>query len=373
MKKIINWLGSWFFPKNDADVEREIDSLNISNIHYVSIAVGIVQLVSIIVFFFTNRADIGSSEALGGIVRVGLSVVMCTLAFFVSGVIMKYKDSFNDHRFAIKLFIGSYIVMLVLWGMYASIHTYMRNEQILTFYTVELIVVLLVKLHPMFTSTVILISYFFYYLVLNYGLIPGMINPYNYAMLAVLSAVGAVMNYRITARYIAEKNKANQLNDSLEIIANHDSITRLQNRYALNQRVPEYVGREICVAMGDLNHFKTVNDTYGHQAGDDLLKAFSDILLRHLPKETAYRYGGDEFLIVMQGDDLEGFRATLERVSDEFAEKHDQGRGIGLGCSFGCVQARPESPTDFFDMLLQADRELYQEKSKLKSNRINEE
>ena len=151
----------------------------------------------------------------------------------------------------------------------------------------------------------------------------------------------------------------------MEIIANHDSITRLQNRYALNQHVPDYVGVDICIAMGDINSFKAVNDTYGHRVGDDALKLFADILLEVFSRESVYRYGGDEFLIIESGIKLTDFHDKLKTVNNLFSSVKIEGVEMGLGCSFGCVEACPKDSMDFFDHLTQADKKLYDEKIKL--------
>jgi diguanylate cyclase (GGDEF)-like protein len=279
---------------------------------------------------------------------------------------MKKPDIIKTHPNSVRGVIDCFMSLLIIWSIYASINSYINNQQLLTFYTVELLVVLFVKLHPAFTTALILGSYTLNFLILNFGIKSGFINPYNYAMLALLSAAGAIINYRLTINYISEKNKANMLNKSLEIIANHDSTTRLQNRYALNQRIPDYLDRDICVAMGDINNFKMVNDTFGHTAGDDVLKAFSDILLDHFPKESIFRYGGDEFLIIEYGSNISAIQARLKSANEAFASAQITDVSITLSCSFGCVTAHPKNPQDLFDVLSQADQLLYKEKEKSK-------
>lgn len=366
MKKITDFLKSYIFPKTDKETKREIITSNIRSIHYVSLVVGIIQLVSIIVFFIAN-GGFGNSDATEALIRVGLSVLLCLCGFIVSGVIMKKPGIIKNHPNAVRSVIDCFMTLLIIWSIYASVNSYINNQQILTFYTVELLVVLFVKLHPAFTSTLILGSYLANYLILNFGIKEGLINPYNYTMLALLSVAGAIINYRLTINYISEKNKANILNKSLEIIANHDSTTRLQNRYALNQRIPDYLDRDICAAMGDINNFKLVNDTYGHTAGDDVLKAFSDILLKHFPQDSIFRYGGDEFLIIEDGIDTESIQKKLKMVNEAFASVQIAKIKTKLSCSFGCVTAHPQKPQDLFIVLSQADQLLYKEKEKAKT------
>lgn len=369
MKNFTGWIKSWLISKPDEETKSEIDTLNTRNIHYVSLIIGLIQLLSLGIYFVANFSDIDDSDAIGVILRVGLSIVLCAIGFLISGRLLKSPDSIRRHPQAVRIFIGSFIVLLIIWSMFVSAYNYVNYQQLLTFYTVELMAVLFVKLHPVFTAATILGSYILNYLILNFCLIPGLINPYNYMMLALISAAGSILNYRLTVNYISQKNKANLLNDSLEVIANHDSITRLQNRYALNQHVPDYVDRDICIAMGDINRFKSVNDTYGHQVGDDVLKAFADILLEFFDDASVYRYGGDEFLIVYQNSDCGAFHEKLTKVNERFASVQIGELTLELGCSFGSLSAHAKDPMDFFRLLTQADQRLYEEKERLNIKR----
>lgn len=369
MKKRTEWIKDWLFPAMSKETKNEIDSLNVKNIHYVSLVVGVVQLISLIIFFIINHNRITESEVIGAAIRVGLSVFLCLLGYFIAGSLMKRPDAVQQHPMGVKVFIGGFVILLIIWSMYVSVWNYINHQQLLTFYTVGLILVLFVKLHPAFTTTVIFGSYILNYLILNFGFEEGVINPYNYLMFAALSVVGAIMNYRLTVGYISEKNKANLLNDSLEIIANHDSITRLQNRYALNQHVPDYLGNDICIAMGDINSFKAVNDTYGHHVGDDVLKGFAGILVEVFPADSVFRFGGDEFLIIEKNNDLDGLNAKLREVNERFSKLKISAVESKLGCCFGCVTACPKDPAEFFEYLTKADQLLYLEKQKINAKR----
>lgn len=369
MKRCSEWLKDWFLPKTGIDTKYEIHTLNIKNIYYVSMVVGIVQTLSLAVFMIINIGNLGDGDAIGGIIRVGLCIILCVVGFIISGRLLNHPSTIKNHMKATKAFIGGFIILLIIWSMFVSVANYVNHQQLLTFYTVELVTVLFVKLHPLFATATILGSYIINYLILNLGFGQGNMNLYNYMMLAAISAAGAVANYRLTVNYISEKNKANLLNASLELIANHDSITRLQNRYALNQRVPEYLGRDLCIAMGDINNFKGVNDTYGHLIGDDVLKMFSDILLDTFSEDNVYRFGGDEFLIVEINGDNDALREKLSRVNDSFSKMSIAGVESRLGCSFGYVTCCPKEPSEFFEYLTQADKLLYLEKEKIRAKR----
>ena len=134
------------------------------------------------------------------------------------------------------------------------------------------------------------------------------------------------------------------------------------NRYAFNQKTSGYIDTDICLVMMDINKFKTTNDTFGHQTGDDVLKIFSDLLLRYFSKDEVYRYGGDEFLAVCPGVDMESIKRKMTLLNEEFSKTLIDGIDIGLSCSYGCECGHPANLEEFLDMLTSADNMLYRNK-----------
>ena len=359
MKKTWNRFTTWLFAPTGRDVDREVDMINNTNIYYISLIVGIVQLISLSIFVIINFNSLGKEENFKPFINVSLSIVLCAVGFIISRIIRKNEDLYDTHRIAVKAFFIIFVILLVVWGMFASVRTFINGAQMLTFYTVELLVVLLIKFKPALTAAIILGSYTVFYCVLEFFIKSGQLNFYNYCMLAALSVTGAVMNYRLTVNYIEEKNKANCLNDSLEIIANHDSMTRLKNRYALNQVIPEYYDTDVCLAMGDVDRFKKINDKYGHRMGDEVLITFAEILEKYFDHEELYRYGGDEFLILTRGNDCGGLSKKLSVLNEELGKAKIDGKDMKLSCSFGCDSGCPHDLTEFFDIIMRADKKLY--------------
>ncbi len=107
---------------------------------------------------------------------------------------------------------------------------------------------------------------------------------------------------------------------SAELQASTDLLTALCNRRTAEERLHNlHVARlPYAVALLDLDHFKTINDTYGHEAGDRALRLFATVLPDGLRDEdTAARWGGEEFLLVLPGATVEHARAVVERVRAE--------------------------------------------------------
>lgn len=113
----------------------------------------------------------------------------------------------------------------------------------------------------------------------------------------------------------------NEANKKLEVFANTDSLTSLFNRRAFIESLDKEIKRNLrgggnfCFAIMDLDHFKQVNDTYGHQVGDEALMVFSQILSNQCRStDVAGRWGGEEFVVLLAETDLKGAVVFLERI-----------------------------------------------------------
>jgi len=127
-----------------------------------------------------------------------------------------------------------------------------------------------------------------------------------------------------------------------------DALTNTFNRRYLDQtlerefqRSERYEQPLSCIIL-DLDRFKQVNDTYGHQAGDEVLRVTSELLLQNARGvDQVMRYGGDEFLILLPGTDLEGARALSERLRCELAQREFEAKEqtFSMTASFGLAAA----------------------------------
>ena len=158
---------------------------------------------------------------------------------------------------------------------------------------------------------------------------------------------------------------------SLEMarLSNTDALTGLYNRRYFNSALDrewKRSGREnskISVILFDIDHFKNINDTYGHQAGDEYLKQTAEILTSVFRREsdTVARYGGEEFIILLPGTDAEhAFRLATDTVAKISAKVLDhQGRKIGTTISAGTHSTIPDFKTRPDFIIFGADKALY--------------
>jgi two-component system, cell cycle response regulator len=183
------------------------------------------------------------------------------------------------------------------------------------------------------------------------------------ALLAQQRALQEQLEMRVAER-TAELQRANEAHAEL---ATHDELTGLYNRrglFELAQREfarARRTGRGLALVMADLDHFKEVNDRYGHLAGDEVLKrcAAAHAKLARA-SDLCGRFGGEEFLLLAPETDLEGAIALAERVRQSLREM-DEG-GIAVTASFGVTVMR-DSDRSLDDVLKRADDALYRAKA----------
>lgn len=156
---------------------------------------------------------------------------------------------------------------------------------------------------------------------------------------------------------------------SLRNMVEQDALTELYNRRSADRKLRQIIqksaerGTPFSLAIGDIDHFKKINDTYGHDCGDIVLKQVSRLLREHMRKEGfAARWGGEEFLLVFDHSDKETAMHSLETLLNTIRSlkiPYD-GRTIRLTMTIGLAGG---SETDLNSLLRKADDRLYEGKN----------
>lgn len=158
--------------------------------------------------------------------------------------------------------------------------------------------------------------------------------------------------------------------EALREQATRDYLTKMWNRSsildALNKELArsERDGRATGIVIADLDFFKAINDTWGHNAGDEALREASKRMASSLrPYDSVGRYGGEEFLFVLPGATLDDARTLSDRVRSAIREKPMQWgtAPVQLSCSFGCTSASG-GHVDAAELIRIADEALYEAK-----------
>ena len=158
-----------------------------------------------------------------------------------------------------------------------------------------------------------------------------------------------------------------QLNESLEMLAMTDALTGLPNRRAAEVRLREEFAaarradNAFSIALFDLDHFKTINDRYGHEAGDSVLQLWAATVRGALRAgDWAARWGGEEFLLVFRDADLGQAHAAAERICQAVRVQTFDAGGVTLAVrASGGISTLCSGTRDLAQMLSEADHCLY--------------
>jgi len=177
-------------------------------------------------------------------------------------------------------------------------------------------------------------------------------------------------------RFIQLHNKLREANHKLQMLSITDGLTQILNRRALLERLEEELHRArrenvfFCLIMLDIDHFKRVNDEYGHQAGDKVLvEVVNRVKSKLRPYDIIGRYGGEEFMVGILGADkekglkkAEDFRRSVEEKEFEYSDKKLK---ITISLGITCQKigdTRNEIPQLLDDLTKKADDALYKAK-----------
>ena len=155
-----------------------------------------------------------------------------------------------------------------------------------------------------------------------------------------------------------------------------DPLTGLPNRRRLQLHLDHEVaaarrGRPMAIAVLDIDRFKLYNDTFGHLAGDEILKAIGKVLsTENRATNVVARYGGDEFVSVLSETGIEGARRFVERVEERIRTDEMLGQ-FDISISIGCAEFDTDNMASVNDVLRAADADMYDKKAKRQAEAVN--
>jgi len=178
---------------------------------------------------------------------------------------------------------------------------------------------------------------------------------------------------RVLAKYLTMTNITKEMNmvRAMKDLADLDGLTGIANYRSFHDQVEQLtggqrVGRPVSMIMLDIDHFKAVNDTYGHKAGDMVLQRIASLLSQNIrAQDVLARYGGEEFIIAIPDIGADGAVALAERLrkSVNALEQIYEGQSIKVTASFGVACGTIGPGFGIEPLIKNADRALYEAKS----------
>lgn len=321
---------------------------------------------SLLVLYFMGVVHIHGYMEWNGLQWAATGMLLCFVVFYAllrSGVNLKFRDPSLTGAMILSAFLVTLIAM------------YYTSSDARAVYLPVLLMTFYFGVYRIDTKQMTTIALF---CIVAYGLMLGTLHVFNRTNLNVpletlhwwiLSVV--LLWFALMSGHISQLRKelANS-KTSLEVMIERDDLTGVGNRRFLTQMLKQEKSRcdrsgvPFCVAMLDLDFFKKVNDTYGHAAGDKVLKVFSLVAQDGLRRIDYFgRYGGEEFMLIMAETPMKGARIKAERLraNVENTRHPEVDPDLRQTVSIGLAEYRPGESIE--DVQQRADKALYKAKS----------
>ena len=359
-RRVATGLMRWLFPDVQKSSYEGINQVNIQLIRKVSpLFLGFTIVLLVLYGGYYVLHGSWHSLALNSLV---ICVSIFVFVFVISG--RWGKDPFAASRKSTAWMMELFYWLFSVWGIVVSWRMYLRGNQMMIMDTVQIGFMLLVCCYPAWGIIRILVSYIALFLLLFQADGSAQINFAVYGMMIFMTCFGVVLRYGMELRNIEMVRDLNRYTQNLQHRSSHDELTGMKNRVALRVDFPNYCRKNVWVVMCDVDHFKRYNDTYGHAVGDEILQTFAEKITDFFGEASTYRYGGDEFLMILEGDSQSEIGSLLmiwadaiRRIRlDTLPEEDD------FSCSYGYEEGTPADEQALRRMVVLADEKLYQMK-----------
>jgi diguanylate cyclase (GGDEF)-like protein len=317
---------------------------------------------TLILVFFVNRMNrlVLYAGYIGGL----LAIVLVALCILLSG------------RYKISAYLTIFCITVGPWGSVLLDPSVLNGDIVPLVYlvlSIQLCSILLSVRATVISATTQLA--FLIILVRSDQSLQSVNWPSLYAFIVFSATLGIVTSQTTRKQIEKIEEQRNQLKKNESLLRSHsvrDSLTGLFNRFYMEETLDREAGRAVRynkrmgIIMGDIDHFKNVNDTYGHACGDAVLSKVAELMKAQFRmSDVVCRYGGDEFIIILSDCTIdeaqkraENMRFVVEKTSFVF-----ENRSVGkITMSFG-IASLPECGSTREQVLRAADQALYAAKN----------
>lgn len=193
-------------------------------------------------------------------------------------------------------------------------------------------------------------------------LIPVMTAFLGLALLVLIAGYHYLKSSRLARRLGSSETALRNSNERLTYLYTHDSLTGLGNKYAFSNGRADYLRQPVIILFFDVLNFKYINDMFGHQMGDEILRQFGKKLTELFGEKDSFRYGGNEFLVLFHEGNVEECRQRCLRLKEEMSHLNVFGRNMWADFACGYVAGLPENEDQLYDMIHLADIRIYDAK-----------
>ncbi|NCB50605.1 MAG: GGDEF domain-containing protein [Clostridia bacterium] len=345
-----------YIKKLDPEIERRIDLDNMRFCHMLSIIVMIFEAFMLIRYgYFGNQSDYWYAFRIWCYISYfSLSAIW----FFLSTYAMNKVTSHNIFMTIGLIYIGA----SVIWGMLISAVDYSNGNQVFVFVTIVICVAGFGFLNPAVSTLFFTVIFAVFYSILFSidGAATAILT--NYVVLWLMIILSCIARYRTKVSDTIAHFEYEKINQKLERMSLYDDLTNAKNRRSLSLDSQAFVGKSLFLMLIDIDGFKEMNDSYGHDSGDCALKKFAQILQKYFFPQNVYRYGGDEFIVAVSDCPREVISEKIKHCQQDMSALRVGAMSSGITFSGGYLFGRMADIKEFETMLKSVDIALYRSK-----------
>lgn len=348
-------------------ISDECALANIQRLHYLSV-IAIPLRIFIILTFNRSYDNLLMKTWSQGIIISHLVLLVLMIGFCITTY--KLKDK-KEATTSINLLQYIAMAVIMLSGVVIVTFDQLVTTSITPFLITCIVTGLVFLIRPLYSLIFYILSYILYYNLITLTISNNQIlisNRVNGITSVGLGFLLSFILWKYNKTNITQRKLIESQQKQLEIIAYYDPLTDLPNRRLLDKFIKQelnsedYKGHESVVIILDIDDFKEINDSYGHMIGDNILVQFSALLKENIRKsDIAFRFGGEEFIIIMSNTNLETGYLIAERLRKLIMNyKFNIGsRLIDITASFGVALLNRVSGDNIENYYSYADRALY--------------
>jgi len=365
--------------QNNNSVLGESALINTHRLFYLAIIAIPLRIINIFIITSSASHDTQILRVWSqGIIASHFILLLFMIGFFLATLKLRKRTEPNT-----AVFVLQYLSVIVIMAAGVAIVTI---DQLVTYNITPFLLTCIVcgtvfLIRPLISFIIYSATYLAYYFLIALTitnqemLLSNRVNGITAIGIGLLLSI-ILWNYSYTN--ITQKRRIEMQQKQLEQMAYYDSLTDLPNRRLFEKLIEQELasmhrhGHESVVIMLDIDDFKSINDTYGHPVGDEILRQLAGLLNSNIRKsDTVSRFGGEEFIILMPKTSLEGGAVFAERLRKLIMEEKFIVGSITLQitCSFGVSLLSVNDGQDSENYYFLADKSLYMAKQSGK-NRV---
>ena len=322
ISKIKRFLG---FEKLHPDIQLFLDHSNLNIAKVITVLIMLLEAALFVnTFFYKIKPDQDPAKWLLYHRTLYAFIFLASAQLFAYSVYLSRKKA-RFSRITFNISLSAFFLALIIFAISITIKDYVQHEQILVFITVELFVTCMFMVKPYLAIIMILLPFSVFYYLMKISIGVSSATTINYPIIMLFFIIVNVVRYQQLLKVATSNYENKALAEQLRLSSLYDFLTKLKNRNALNmdfEETDENLNKNYLIMLTDIDNFKNCNDTNGHAYGDKLLKKFAETLQEQFGNAHCYRYGGDEYLIVVpemnDNEFLQRIQACEKSINDEF-------------------------------------------------------